>query len=415
MRIAIVQFPGSNCERETILAVARAGMTPIPCLWHTSADELASMDGFVIVGGFSYEDRGRAGIIAAMHPAMQIIKQQSQLGKPVLGICNGAQILVETGMVPGYQKQPLCVAITDNKRLAQGNVLGTGFYNAWVNLKPTATSKANAFNRILPETGTIEIPIAHGQGRFVMDESILTTAREQGLIAWQYCDGEGNLESEFPVNPNGSVDNIAAMINHSGNVMAMMPHPERTQAGDCIFHSMRDYIASGYQAIVPVPAPEMQTASVLSYQPDPDAHELFVDLVINDNTAFTVNHATQTISDKVTITRLQHWSVKCTSKTILHQIQASGVLYNDQKEYLVDYQSKPNQHTFLVRASDDMLGQQKKQHLQHHFGIDGILAIDHGVIWKIEAELADLDHITDAILQSHILYNPVSHMCYAYD
>ncbi|WP_367607386.1 phosphoribosylformylglycinamidine synthase I [Legionella sp. W05-934-2] len=415
MRIAIVQFPGSNCERETSLAVSRAGMTPIPCLWNMPTDELAAMDGYIIVGGFSYEDRGRAGIIAAMHPVMQTIKQQSELGKPVLGICNGAQILVETGMVPGYQNYPLSIALTDNKRVAQGNVLGTGYYNAWVHLKPGVASNANAFNRILPANAMMQVPIAHGEGRFMMDDAMLAIVKKQGLIAWQYCDEAGQVNPEFPINPNGSAANIAAMVNHAGNVMAMMPHPERTSAGDSIFQSMRDYIASGYQSCSPAPAQTIVKPSLQLYRPNPDAHDLFVDLIINDNTAFTINQTIQSVSDKVRVKRLQHWSVHCASKTVLHQIQASGVLYNEQKEYLVDYKPKSSHHTFLIRAHEDILGLQKKQHLQHHFAIDGIESIEHGVLWQIEAEPTHLEKVTDAILNSHILYNPISHVCYAYD
>src|SRR5579872_7303913 len=99
--IAIIQFPGSNCERETMLAVRRAGMTPVEFLWNESPLKLREMHGYIIVGGFSYEDRSRAGIIAALDPIMQELAAQSELGKPILGICNGAQVLVETGLVPG--------------------------------------------------------------------------------------------------------------------------------------------------------------------------------------------------------------------------------------------------------------------------------------------------------------------------
>ena len=101
MKIAIVQFPGSNCERETMLAVRRAGMIPVEFLWNESHVKLREMDGYIIVGGFSYEDRSRAGIIAALDPVMQEIKAQSERGKPVLGICNGFQILCESGLLPG--------------------------------------------------------------------------------------------------------------------------------------------------------------------------------------------------------------------------------------------------------------------------------------------------------------------------
>src|SRR5437870_1035688 len=132
MRIGIIQFPGSNCERETMLAIKRAEMEPVEFLWNESRDKLREMDGYVIVGGFSYEDRGRAGIIAALDPVMQEIKAQSEKGKPILGICNGAQILVETGLVPGLADDVVGMALTDNKRMRDGIVLGTGYYNAWV-------------------------------------------------------------------------------------------------------------------------------------------------------------------------------------------------------------------------------------------------------------------------------------------
>src|SRR5579862_3139404 len=101
MRIAIIQFPGSNCERETILAVKRAGMQPSEFLWNDSKAKLMDFAGFIIVGGFSYEDRIRAGKIAALDPLIEALHDQSALGKPILGICNGAQILVEAGLVPG--------------------------------------------------------------------------------------------------------------------------------------------------------------------------------------------------------------------------------------------------------------------------------------------------------------------------
>src|SRR5947209_6317167 len=125
MRIAIIQFPGSNCERETLLAVKRAGMIPQEFLWNESTEKLADFAGYIIVGGFSYEDRSRAGIIAALDPVMQILRQQSQLGRPILGICNGAQILVEAGLVPGLESDKLGLVLTENKRVQQGHVLGT--------------------------------------------------------------------------------------------------------------------------------------------------------------------------------------------------------------------------------------------------------------------------------------------------
>ena len=281
MDIAIIQFPGSNCERETILAVKRAGMVPVEFLWNENIEKLVVCDGYVIVGGFSYEDRSRAGALAALDPIMQVLKAQSELGKPILGICNGAQILVEAGLVPGLEHYAVNIALTDNKRIKQGKVVGSGFYNAWVNLKRSNHHQENnAFTRYLTSETILKIPVAHGEGRFVIPPVLLEAMKTNGLGVFQYCDELGEVIDEFPVNPNGSVNNLAAIANMAGNVLAIMPHPERTPVGDPIFHSMRDYIASGYKP----------RASSLSYSPPgymlkklacpSAAHELVIELII---------------------------------------------------------------------------------------------------------------------------------------
>ena len=115
--VAIIQFPGSNTERETMMACYRVGLEPIEFLWNSPSHLLAKFDGYIIVGGFSYEDRSRAGVIAALDPIMKQIKTEAIHGKPILGICNGAQILVECGLVPSGNDHSLRMALTNNKRI----------------------------------------------------------------------------------------------------------------------------------------------------------------------------------------------------------------------------------------------------------------------------------------------------------
>ena len=135
-----------------MLAVKRAGMEPVEFLWNTREHELADFAGYIIVGGFSYEDRSRAGAIAALDPIIQTLRAQSALGKPILGICNGAQILVETGLVPGLANDQVGMALTDNKRMRDGQVLGTGYYNAWINMRLADEFQYNAFTRFKAPT-----------------------------------------------------------------------------------------------------------------------------------------------------------------------------------------------------------------------------------------------------------------------
>lgn len=415
MRIAIVQFPGSNCERETMLAVERAGMRPVSFLWNESSSKLAAMDGYIIVGGFSYEDRSRAGIIAALDPVMQEIKKQSELGKPVLGICNGAQILVETGMVPGLKNYQLAMALTDNKRILDGKILGTGFFNTWVHLRLSDKAKPSAFTRHLNLNHILTVPIAHAQGRFVMSDDCAREIVEEGLNVFQYCDEEGRVIDNFPVNPNGSMLNSAAIMNKAGNVMAIMPHPERTEAGDALFSSMRDYILEAKPYEPAWLAYHPQTLPLIPYYKRSGTHECIVKLIITDNEALTVQNTLRQLNIPVQVSRMVHWQVQC-SLELLDSIKQTGVLYNERKEYLINQRelSLDDSCAFLVRSRDDLKGQQKVQILDDHFSIDEVQAIHQGILWIFTSDKTKMNDLKEAILKTNIIFNPYADVCYEY-
>ena len=218
--IAVIYFPGNNCEIETAEAVRVAGMDSKIVRWNTQKD-LSEFDGFVIPGGWAYEDRVRAGVIAAKDPVMHMVKEQAEVGKPVLGICNGAQVLIETGMVPGLANK-VQFALAPNR-----NPFIAGYYNVWVHIKSTQAKRRTAFTDFAKDT-VMYVPIAHGEGRFVTREKGLVKQLEKnGQITFQYCAVDGTVAKRFPENPNGSQAAIAALSNKAGNVMAMMPHPER--------------------------------------------------------------------------------------------------------------------------------------------------------------------------------------------
>jgi len=410
MQIALVQFPGSNCERETMLAIKRAGMTPVEFLWNEPIDKLIACDGYVIVGGFSYEDRCRAGALAALDPLMQVIKTQSEKGKPVLGICNGAQILVESGLIPGLNEYAVGMALTDNKRIQQGKVLGTGYYNAWVNLKLSPLHQKNAFTRYLTPKSILKVPVAHAEGRFVMPMALLDAIHTHGLAVFQYCNEQGEILDEFPVNPNGSLDNLAAISNQAGNVLAIMPHPERTLVGDPLFHSMRDYIAEGapYQPSTLFYTPECLTLN--KYIKPAQTSEWIIELIITDNHAKSVESSLRKKGLPVTVSRQIHWEIECQSESMLQKIQDSGLLYNERKEFRVNVQKRqPHQRSFLVRPKEDVLGLEKMQQLKRYFAVEGLTAIRHGVLWHVMTELDVMAAITP------VLFNPSSHECFHYD
>ena len=415
--IAIIQFPGSNTERETLMACRRVGLNPVEFLWNESAEKLTDFDGYVIVGGFAYEDRSRAGVIAALDPIMDQIKVEADKGKPVLGICNGAQILVESGLVPGLDGHRMGVALTDNKRVKGGHVVGVGYYNTWANLKMSVPPDRCAFTRQLNTDDFITIPLAHGEGRFILPEELLNKMIANDQTVYRYCGDDGKVVDEFPTNPNGSMYNLAAVCNPAGNVMAMMPHPERTKNGDSIFLSMKDFIENGNPITNHFLSFDRPHYEIEKYEPNPDATEWVIDMIITDNEAVTVENALRHLGIAVSITRQSHWEIALKTDArgeTVDKIVASGEVLNSNKESPADKTSN-NGEAILVRYKDDLVGQHKKEALKEWFHIEGIQEIRSGVIWHITPDDEGADETLEKVLQSHILFNPYSHNGYKYE
>jgi phosphoribosylformylglycinamidine synthase subunit PurQ / glutaminase len=392
-------------------------MQPIEFLWNESLDKLTLFDGYIIIGGFSYEDRSRAGIIAALDPVIQEIKAQSEQGKPVLGICNGAQILVEAGMVPGLENNVFNMALTENKRIANGKVLGVGFYNDWVNIRLSKNVKSNAFTSALSAADVIHLPVAHAEGRFIMPGTLLSELNKKGLSAFQYCDAEGNVIDDFPTNPNGSIDTIAAITNKAGNVMAMMPHPERTLNGDGIFISMRDYITKKHYSIIQKSKPLVQTSKLAYFEKNSASYQCLIQLIITDNQALTVQKTLRKMGFPITVNRFAHWEIECDSAEHLDAIKKTGVLFCDKKEKEItssDFKAE-NALSYLVRPRENILGQKTLQTLEVDFLIPKIKDIKHGVIWQFASNEGHINDLIDDILLTNIIRNKYAHECYQYD
>ncbi len=217
-RIAVLQMPGMNCEEESARAVAAAGGSPEIFRWTRDASELESFAGFLVPGGFSYQDRVRAGAVAAKDPLIGALQQAAAAGKPILGICNGCQVLVEAGLVPGCEPGAVEVALAPNRQPGR-----RGYFSRWVVLEPVPGNRCGFLEGA---AATIPVPIAHAEGRFTHeDPAFFASLRDRGLVALRYA-GSGP-EGEGPGNPNGSLLAAAALTNPQGNVLAMMPHPER--------------------------------------------------------------------------------------------------------------------------------------------------------------------------------------------
>lgn len=220
--IAVLQLPGVNCEHETARALVAAGLAAEVVRW--TRRDLDDFDGFVLPGGFSFQDRVRAGAVAAREPALAAVVRAARDGRPVLGICNGAQVLVEAGLVPDLAGEGAI-----EMGLAPNAMPGRqGYYCTWVHVAPTARGRDSAFGLGFGPGEVIPVLAAHGEGRFVTRSAPVLDALTGGeIVAYRYVAADGSAAKGFPANPNGSLANAAGVMNPAGNVLAFMPHPER--------------------------------------------------------------------------------------------------------------------------------------------------------------------------------------------
>ncbi|MFN4336334.1 MAG: phosphoribosylformylglycinamidine synthase subunit PurQ [Candidatus Nitrosocaldus sp.] len=226
--MGIVVFPGSNCDRDIYHVLKHILHANVEFIWHKRED-LDHYDAIVIPGGFAYADRLRAGIIAAFSPVMQTVKRLARDGVPVIGICNGFQILVESGILPG--------AFMRNNSLT--------FTCRWTRLRLNVNGSRTPFTSLLKKGTVLNIPVANQEGKYYVDDDTLKEMEMNEQIVFKYED-----------NPNGSLHDIAGVCNEEGNVLGMMPHPERVcemilapwstntgyGEGILIFRSLLEYI-----------------------------------------------------------------------------------------------------------------------------------------------------------------------------
>lgn len=226
MKTGIVVFPGSNCDRDVHHVLNDVVGINAEYVWHTEKS-IEDYDALILPGGFSYGDRLRAGVIAAQSPIVEAIKKKANEGLPILGICNGFQILVEAGLLPG--------ALVKNVKLK--------FSCKWLEMEVLNVN--TPFTNLFRLNDQINIPIAHGEGRYIISNDKLHDLKENNQIVFKYKDQ----------NPNGSTEMIAAICNKEGNVMGLMPHPERasepillpnqiTSNAGLIFLSLKNFLSS---------------------------------------------------------------------------------------------------------------------------------------------------------------------------
>jgi phosphoribosylformylglycinamidine synthase subunit PurQ / glutaminase len=206
VKIAVIVFPGTNCERDTHQVLTSVFNTSADLVWHETTD-LASYDALILPGGFAHGDHLRAGAIARFSPVMGEVERFARTDRVVLGICNGFQVLLEAGLLPG--------AMLRNASLR--------FRSVWTHVR--VESVATVFTALCHLGQVLRLPIAHGEGNYFAPPEVLTELRRRDQVILRYCEPDGSLTEQ--ANPNGSLDSIAGICNEGRNVFALMPHPER--------------------------------------------------------------------------------------------------------------------------------------------------------------------------------------------
>lgn len=251
-----------------------------------------------------------------------------------------------------------------------------------------------------------------------MPDEFYQALERQGLILFQYCDERGEVIDNFPVNPNGSIGNIAAISNQAGNIMAIMPHPERTTNGDVLFQSMRDFIIAPRLPYHSQVSPIHKTPATLPlFMPAPKHSSCIIRLIITDNEALTVQKTLQKLGIPVRVNRLVHWEIDCSSSTeTFERIKKSGVLYCDRKEHEVNLPkaSVDTDYFCLVRAKDNLAGQHAKQTLIDHYGILATNSIKHSILWHFTSD-GNIQSLMDEILLTNIIGNQYAHELFSYN
>ena len=426
IKFAVISFPGTNCEEENVRVFKRNSMDAETILWNDpdilDGSRLDEFDGYCLAGGFSYEDRSRSGIIAAQNPIMDIIKEEASKGKIVIGICNGAQMVIERGLIPGFDNYDLSAGLAWNEMVKGGEVVDTGFRNSWSYLKNIAPKNRSAFNNF---EGLLHIPYAHGEGRFIFkDPNVLKLLKENNQILFQYSDEQGKVSTEFPVTPNGATDAIAGLCNLAGNVLAIMPHPERDPRGDGnkIFQSIKKWIENRSKTDYKSLGENHTKEDIREFEPADI--EFFVRLIIVDNAERTVEYTLRQKKFDIRLKRYVYWAANVKSgmdkKEAALKILQSGELANFNKEWVAvriegefySYSKEKGlqpaelklKNYLVVCDQKSFAGDSKKQTINLHAG-ECVESLKNGVLWEVEN--TD-DKGLYEIIRTKILYNPNS-------
>lgn len=414
IRFAILSFPGSTGERGAVSAFVRNGMEAEVVRWN-EMDRLESedFDGYFLSGGRSFGGAGRGGVVASREPIMEMVRREAEKGRVVLGVGDGAQILVESGLVPGCEGDALACGLAPNA--PEGR-----FSGGWALVKDASPRGRSAFG---DSGGLLRLPMACSEGRFVFaSPETLKRIKKNGQVLYEYADVQGGVAKMFPENPTGSEGAVAALCNPSGNVMAMVPQPERDArgSGDHVFRSMRAWIERRGKAEYP---PLGSCGLKEDIRPfSPSGMEILISPGFQDEEEKIVMRLLARLGFKVRLRRFRYLAIDrgpgLMREKAIEGLLEAGLLSKMKGERAMvriegeTYEVKPEEglrkieahaeRWVVVMPKGDVGAGAEKEMVSHHLG-NGVRGLRRGVVWEIEGADEERRY---AIIRTKILYNP---------
>lgn len=419
-KVAIIYFPGSTGISSVQRALTAVGLAHERVLWNTT-DSLNSYDAFILPAGCSYGNRIRPGVVAAHTAMMRQLKQAAGHGKPILGIGNGCQILIEAGVLPGVEPAVLAGATTMNVRKQAQDIIGVEFYHSKVYVKHVVADRRTVFTNGLPIGTVLPARVADTAGCFTFPEELALELERNQQIVLKYCTAEGAVLNDFPTNPNGAMWGIAGLCNPAGNVVGYIPELERDDQGTVMFAGLQRSLTRPF---VPSGKPlqwQPGTATVKRYHPSVESLNIYVESAQTICAARMAEALLRQRDFHVNVQCKRYWEIwhdvdKQQLEVITKALVASSVLLNDAiDQYTVQLAPAGEAVRILVRDMNDYKGKYAIQQLRQKNSTLEINNIIQGTLWEVsfsEVVTEDRMNLIGQILQTYVFYNPYAQECY---
>ena len=262
----------------------------------------------------------------------------------------------------------------------------------------------------------MRVPIAHAEGRFLFNNDLEAEILKNNLITYKYCDSKGDRSGDFPTNPNGSLHSAAALSNPTGNVMAIMPHPERTleNEADDLFDSMKNYVESDSPFSYKALNFKSKKVNIQKFKKPSKGSELLISTIIAYNEAASVEKCIHSLGVDAKVKKYVHFEIDTNESFDIDKVISTDVLFNPSKEYIAKTKEGSGVYRFLVRNKDEIVGQRLTQTLRGRFDFSDLKSIKRGIVWEVKINSHSTKKDVDLILNSHIFANPISQECHEY-